>query len=120
MKASRAAAVLVALVHGLWLFQYFAPAYSSPDASGYYVPARLLATEGHSWVRPESPVEYLNVHFMETPDGRIGSEPEIESFERRVGGAEALEPVARIDLPKSERRRERSPWRVLSWDGRSP
>ena len=54
----------------MWLFQYFAPAYSSPDASGYYLPARLLATEGHSWVRPESPVEYLNVHFMETPDGR--------------------------------------------------
>jgi 4-amino-4-deoxy-L-arabinose transferase-like glycosyltransferase len=39
-------------------------------ASLLYVPARLLADEGRSWQTPASPVQYLNVHFLETADGR--------------------------------------------------
>ena len=57
--------------HALVLFLCFASAPSGPDASGYFVQARLIATQGRSWLRQESPAQFVGVHWLETADGRL-------------------------------------------------
>lgn len=65
--------VLLLAAHHTWVLQHLEPAYSSPDASGYFVQARMLATEGRSWFRPDSPLQYIGIHWLEAPDGRFFS-----------------------------------------------
>jgi 4-amino-4-deoxy-L-arabinose transferase-like glycosyltransferase len=67
--------LLLALLaaHAAVLFLHSARAYSGPDASGYFVQARLIATEGRSWLRQESPAQFIGVHWLETADGRFFS-----------------------------------------------
>ena len=57
--------------HALVLFLCFAPAPSGSDASGYFVQARLIATDGRPWMRQESPAQFVGVHWLETDDGRL-------------------------------------------------
>ncbi|MHC4814496.1 MAG: hypothetical protein ACYTKC_18715 [Planctomycetota bacterium] len=65
------AVLLLAVVgaHGWWLNTHYAEAYASPDAPGYFIPTKLLAQDGHAWITPGSPVQYVGPHFVETEDG---------------------------------------------------
>ncbi len=55
------------LLHLAALAACFAPALSTPDANGYSVQARLLATEGRSGFTVESPVQYVGPHWLAAP-----------------------------------------------------
>ena len=66
-------AILLALSHFLWLKQVSPPVFSSPDAGGYYPQAALIAETGQDWFRPETPLRYLGLHWLETADGRFFS-----------------------------------------------
>ncbi|MEI8197793.1 MAG: YbhB/YbcL family Raf kinase inhibitor-like protein, partial [Phycisphaerae bacterium] len=52
--------------HFCLLLVYFEPAIGTPDASGYCVQTRLLATEGQTWFARESPLQYVNHHWLNT------------------------------------------------------
>ncbi len=45
----------------------------SPDANGYVVQARLLAHEGSTSFQPDSPVQYVGMHWLETTAGTFHS-----------------------------------------------
>ncbi len=66
-------AILLALSHFLYLKQVSPPVFSSPDAGGYYPQAALIAETGQDWFRPETPLRFLGLHWLETPDGRFFS-----------------------------------------------
>ncbi|HHI80308.1 MAG TPA: hypothetical protein ENK02_10025 [Planctomycetes bacterium] len=66
-------AILLSTLHFLWLKQVSPPVFSSPDAGGYYPQAALMAETGQDWFRPETPLRYLGLHWLETPDGRFFS-----------------------------------------------
>jgi len=55
--------------HGWWLKAHTAEAAAGANAPGHAIPAKQLAQEGHAWITPESPVQYIGDLFMETPDG---------------------------------------------------
>jgi len=59
--------------HLIWLFSHFLPITVGPDAGGLFVQARLLATELTTGFRPESPMQFLGTHWMETLDGDFHS-----------------------------------------------
>ncbi len=59
------------LVHFVFLASFVRPAYSAPDADGYYAQARMLVLEGRSDFQPESPAQHLGVHWLEKEDGRF-------------------------------------------------
>jgi len=64
-----AAAILVA--GHLWVMErYFEPAISTPDANGYFAQARRIATTGRAWFTPESPLQYIGIHWLKTDSGR--------------------------------------------------
>lgn len=63
------AAMALALVHLVVLLAHFAPAIMSPDANGYVVQARLIAEQGRTSFTPESPLQYVGMHWLETADG---------------------------------------------------
>lgn len=65
-RAALIGVLLLTLVHAIWLQGRIAPAYASADAPGYYVQARLIVETGDACLRPESPVQYLNVHFLQS------------------------------------------------------
>lgn len=72
MERSRtiaALAVLLAAGHFLWLSSWVVPAYSGPDADGYFTLARLLAFEGKVTFMPETPAQHLGLHWLEKPNG---------------------------------------------------
>lgn len=75
MRSPRLLAVLVLVLIGHlgWLIAHHEPAYAGPDAHGYYVQARRIATEGTASFVPESPLAYLPVHWNERPDGTFRS-----------------------------------------------
>ena len=54
--------------HFCMLMMYFEPAIGTPDASGYCVQTRLMATEGRTWFARESPLQYINHHWL-SPSG---------------------------------------------------
>lgn len=62
-------AVVLAAVHFIWITAHLAPAIMSPDANGYVVQARLLAEAGSTSFAPESPVQYVGMHWLETERG---------------------------------------------------
>jgi hypothetical protein len=59
--------------HMVWVLSHFVPVYVGPDAGGLFVQARLLATELSTGFRPESPLQFLGNHWLETPDGDFHS-----------------------------------------------
>ena len=63
------AAAALAAGYLCWILAHFAPAIMSPDANGYVVQARLLATAGRTFLRTESPAQYVGTHWLETTDG---------------------------------------------------
>jgi len=63
--------ILLLAGHFYWLTTYVTPAFASPDADGYFAQARLLVTEGRVSFSPESPTQYIGVHWLRTDDGRF-------------------------------------------------
>lgn len=49
---------------------YFEPAISTPDANGYFAQAKLIAKEGKTYLKPESPLQYIGPHWNCTTDNR--------------------------------------------------
>lgn len=74
LRHSRTPWILLAaltLAHLLFLANFVRPAFSGPDADGYYAQARMLVLEGRPDFQPESPVQHLGVHWLEKEDGRF-------------------------------------------------
>ena len=57
--------------HFLLLIYFFEPAYSTPDANGYFKQGRLIAQNGRTWCHPESPVQYVGIHWTAAEGDRI-------------------------------------------------
>lgn len=92
--AAEVAAVAVAFVHFLLLLAHFSPAVMSPDANGYVVQARLIANDGRTSFTPESPLQYVGMHWLETGDGVFHSRypaglPLLQAAAWKVGGLTA-------------------------------
>ena len=60
--------------HFCMLMLYFEPAIGTPDASGYFVQTRLIATQGQTWFARESPLQYVNHHWMSPAGDRYFSQ----------------------------------------------
>ena len=59
--------------HFVFLMLYFEPAISGPDANGYFAQVQLIANHGRTWLKPESPLQYVGVHWLKTEEGRYFS-----------------------------------------------
>jgi hypothetical protein len=89
-----AAALALALAHFIWLMSYFAPATTSPDANGYVVQARLIATQGRTGFMTASPAQFVGMHWLETTPGMFYSRypaglPMIFAGAWKIGGLSA-------------------------------
>lgn len=62
-------ALALVSLHFIWLTAHLAPAIMSPDANGYIVQARLIADEGRTSFSPESPAQFVGMHWLETERG---------------------------------------------------
>lgn len=56
-------AILIAALHFISLTFFFEPAISSPDAQGYFMQGKLIATQGKTYVEPQSVLRYLGPHW---------------------------------------------------------
>ena len=57
------AGLALVAAHFAFLTCFFAPAISTPDANSYFGQAKLIATTGRTCVEPESPLQYVGVHW---------------------------------------------------------
>ncbi len=64
---------LIIGLHFLFLLNLFAPAIVTPDANGYWAQGSLLFTRGRTWFKPESPLQYIGMHWLPTGSGRYYS-----------------------------------------------
>lgn len=71
--APLALALLLALFHFSFLMHYFEPAISTPDANGYFAQARHLVDTGHSYLAKESPLQFVEGHWIEAENDRVYS-----------------------------------------------
>ena len=55
--------------HLTWALWHIEPAISGPDAGGYFLQARQLITEGHTWQAVDSPLVYVAPHWLEGAEG---------------------------------------------------
>ncbi|OGV42017.1 MAG: hypothetical protein A2X48_19110 [Lentisphaerae bacterium GWF2_49_21] len=64
-------ACLIILLAGytVFLWYYYSPAISHPDSNGYWAQGTLIAQTGQATFRPESPVQYIGMHWLVTDDG---------------------------------------------------
>jgi hypothetical protein len=89
-----AAACGLCLVHLGWLLAHFEPATMSPDANGYVVQARLIATHGRTSFATESPAQFVGMHWLETREGVFHSRypaglPMLMAAAWKIGGLTA-------------------------------
>ena len=61
--------VLLLLAYVLFLGHYYAPAISHPDANGYWGQGTLIAETGRATFLPESPLQYIGMHWLLTDSG---------------------------------------------------
>ncbi len=66
-------AVLLCLVHLIWLVSWVPSGFASPDADGYFAPGRWLATTGSMTMVPEHPAAHVGEHLFELADGSMAS-----------------------------------------------
>lgn len=71
LRAPDAAAAVLIAGFALWLFSFWGPAPVGADAPGYFVPGRMLATEGTTVLRPDSPAQFIGRHWLDAGDGRF-------------------------------------------------
>jgi hypothetical protein len=71
-KSGVVALAAIALVAGHFAFvmAFFEGAISTPDASSYFTQARLIAQGCRTYVEPESPLQYVGIHWNHTGDNR--------------------------------------------------
>lgn len=86
--------VLLLAGHGAWLLRAFGNGFSSPDAPGYLLQARQLATEGTTAIRPRSPAQFVDFQFLDVGDGEFRSRyppglPALQALPYRLGGVPA-------------------------------
>jgi len=87
-------AVALAIGHLAWILAHFAPATMSPDANGYIVQGRLLATAGATYFRTDSPAQFVGAHWLETGAGLFHSRypaglPVLYALAWKAGGLSA-------------------------------
>lgn len=61
-------AILLVIIHFVFLLFYFEPAISTPDAQGYFTQAKLIAREGKTYLEPESILQYIGPHWLHRSD----------------------------------------------------
>lgn len=61
-------AFLLVVSHFIFLMLHFELAISTPDANGYFAQAKLIAKEGKTFVEPESRLQYIGPHWLQTSD----------------------------------------------------
>ncbi len=88
-------AIMLAVAHFAWIAAHLAPAINSPDANGYVVQARLLATEGKTFFATASPAQFVGMHWLETTDGVFHSRypaglPVLFALAWKLGGIAGL------------------------------
>src|SRR5215471_16360522 len=88
------AACGLCLIHLGWLLAHFEPAIMSPDANGYVVQARLIATQGRTSFATESPAQFVGTHWLETRAGLFHSRypaglPTLMALAWKIGGMTA-------------------------------
>ncbi len=57
------AVTVLVILHFFFLLSFFRPVITTPDANSYYVMSRLIAINGATGSRPESPLQYLGPHW---------------------------------------------------------
>ncbi len=90
----RKSTILLAVLlsaHAVWLFTFFGSAYSSPDAPGYFVQARLIATQATTHLEPESPAQFIGNYWVDIGGGELRSKyppglPLVLAAAYRLGG----------------------------------
>jgi hypothetical protein len=65
--------LLLVLGYALFLWRFYAPAISTPDANGYFAQGSLIAQTGRAWFVPESPTQYVGLHWLLGDEGRFFS-----------------------------------------------
>lgn len=63
--------LVILLAYSAFLYAHFAPAIIMPDDNGYFAQASLLTTTGKTYFTPESPAQYIGMHWLLTPDGKF-------------------------------------------------
>jgi 4-amino-4-deoxy-L-arabinose transferase-like glycosyltransferase len=62
--------LIVLLVgYAVFLGYFYAPAISHPDANGYWAQGTLIAETGKATFRPQSPAQYIGMHWLATDSG---------------------------------------------------
>lgn len=64
------AGLALVAVHFALLMCFFVPAISTPDANSYFGQAKLIATTGRTYIEPESPLQYVGVHWNHVSGNR--------------------------------------------------
>ena len=72
--AGGGAVIAVLLIsYAAFLSVYFSPAIFHPDANGYWAQGSRIVDTGRSWFKPQSPAQYIGMHWLLTPDGKYVS-----------------------------------------------
>ena len=66
-------AVLISMIHFVFIMSYFQPAISTIDANGYYNQARLIATNLNTFFETESDVQHISPHWHHADNNRYYS-----------------------------------------------
>ena len=88
------AAMLVVVIHFVFIMTFFEPAISPPDANGYFAQAKLIANEHRTYFETESVLQYVGAHWLKTEDNKYFSRyppgfPAILAAVFRIFGPEA-------------------------------
>lgn len=65
--------VVLIAVHAAWIASLWGNAYVGADAPGYFVQGRMIADERAVVLTPDSPAQYISVHWLPGGDGRYYS-----------------------------------------------
>ncbi len=95
---------LLLTAHAAGLVGTSSGTFSNPDAPGYLLQARGLATAGTTGLRPESPAQFVDLQFLNVEGGEFRSRyppglPVLQALPYRLGGvpaALAVNPVLAV------------------------
>jgi hypothetical protein len=90
--------------HAVVLVRASGGAFSSPDAPGYLLQARHLATEGTTALHPDSPAQFVDMQFLKTGRGEFRSRyppglPVLQALPYRLGGVPGALAVNPVPVP---------------------
>lgn len=60
---------LLLIGYAIFLWHFYAPAISHPDANGYWAQGTMIADTGRATFRPESPAQYIGMQWLVTDSG---------------------------------------------------